>query len=377
MPPTYHESPPPSSPPITPPTYQANNQPPPPQVTPASASPSTYKDSSKPPAIFVFGDGLLDVGNNNYLQPSEVGEPHKSMTGRFSNGYNMGDLIGTYGFTGVNYASADAGIFNNPYISIIFPQQVEYFAATRDQLEAQLGGLEPLNEFLSRSFFLIGVGAEDLVPSQFYTSWDRRPGVPGLIQLYGEKLMALHEMGARRFGIINVGLIGCGREVDTRFNVSADGCDNEVNKLAAEFNVALATLLSSLSSKLPGFRYSLADFYGFMNATFANPSAAGFVDITSACYHYYPSTPCSNVDQYWFWDDFAYPTQRAAYLAATTFYNGPEKFTTPVNFKQLSDMFASLLCSGCFAATTVFAVISSATATAEIGLKSCTIGCKT
>ncbi|TVU32574.1 hypothetical protein EJB05_24307, partial [Eragrostis curvula] len=256
------------------------------------------------------------------------------MTGRFSNGYNMGDFnakamgfqmsppaylsltspIKIEGFTGVNYASADAGIFNNPYISIIFPQQVEYFASTRDQ-----------------------VGAEDLVPSQFYTSWDRRPGVPGLIQLYGEKLMALHEMGARRFGIIDVGLIGCGREVDTRFNVSADGCDNEVNKLAAEFNVALATLLSSFSSKLPGFRYSLADFYGFMNATFANPSAAGFVDTTSACYHYYPSTPCSNVDEYWFWDDFAYPTQRAAYLAATTFYNGPDKFTTPVNFKQLSE----------------------------------------
>lgn len=55
------------------------------------------------PAIFVFGDGMLDVGNNNYL-PSNAPQadypyygidfPGSEPTGRFSNGYNMADFIG-------------------------------------------------------------------------------------------------------------------------------------------------------------------------------------------------------------------------------------------------------------------------------------------
>lgn len=44
--------------------------------------------------------------------------------------------------------------------------------------------------------------------------------------------------------------------------------------------------------------------------------------------------PCKNRGQYWFWDE-SYPTEKAAKLAATAFYNGPAQFTKPVNFKKL------------------------------------------
>ena len=59
------------------------------------------------PAMYVFGDSTLDVGNNNYL-PGE-GVPRANMphygidlpgsgkpTGRFSNGYNTADFVGTH-----------------------------------------------------------------------------------------------------------------------------------------------------------------------------------------------------------------------------------------------------------------------------------------
>ena len=56
-------------------------------------------------AVFVFGDSLADVGNNNYLQLSlakadfqhnGIDFPTGKPTGRFSNGKNAADFLGTY-----------------------------------------------------------------------------------------------------------------------------------------------------------------------------------------------------------------------------------------------------------------------------------------
>lgn len=53
-------------------------------------------------AFFVFGDSLVDSGNNNYLAttaradapPYGIDYPSRRPTGRFSNGLNIPDLIG-------------------------------------------------------------------------------------------------------------------------------------------------------------------------------------------------------------------------------------------------------------------------------------------
>jgi hypothetical protein len=57
-----------------------------------------------PPAMYVFGDSTLDVGNNNYLAGANVPRANRPYygvdfpggvpTGRFSNGYNTADFIG-------------------------------------------------------------------------------------------------------------------------------------------------------------------------------------------------------------------------------------------------------------------------------------------
>ena len=58
----------------------------------------------RPPAMYVFGSSILDVGNNNYLRGAAVGTanspyngvdfPGSIPTGRFSNGYNIADYVG-------------------------------------------------------------------------------------------------------------------------------------------------------------------------------------------------------------------------------------------------------------------------------------------
>jgi hypothetical protein len=61
----------------------------------------------KVPAIYVFGDSTVDVGNNNYISGSKaksnflpygIDFPHSVPTGRFSNGYNSIDFIGIDAF---------------------------------------------------------------------------------------------------------------------------------------------------------------------------------------------------------------------------------------------------------------------------------------
>lgn len=55
------------------------------------------------PGMYVFGDSLVDVGNNNYLKSSfaKANFPHNGIdyptrkpTGRFGNGKNAADLLG-------------------------------------------------------------------------------------------------------------------------------------------------------------------------------------------------------------------------------------------------------------------------------------------
>ncbi|KAL2322672.1 hypothetical protein Fmac_027051 [Flemingia macrophylla] len=64
-----------------------------------------YLEAQKAPAVYVFGDSLVDVGNNNYLALSlekailpyyGIDFPTKKPSGRFSNGKNAADLIGKW-----------------------------------------------------------------------------------------------------------------------------------------------------------------------------------------------------------------------------------------------------------------------------------------
>jgi len=62
---------------------------------------SCFKGTVAQRAFFVFGDSLVDNGNNNYLAttaradapPYGIDYPTRRATGRFSNGYNIPDFI--------------------------------------------------------------------------------------------------------------------------------------------------------------------------------------------------------------------------------------------------------------------------------------------
>lgn len=60
---------------------------------------------SEVPAVYIFGDSTFDVGTNNFLPESTakadmkfygIDFPNSQPTGRFSNGLNTADSIGTF-----------------------------------------------------------------------------------------------------------------------------------------------------------------------------------------------------------------------------------------------------------------------------------------
>uniref|UniRef100_A0A804QU84 GDSL esterase/lipase n=1 Tax=Zea mays TaxID=4577 RepID=A0A804QU84_MAIZE len=161
---------------------------------------------ARPPAMYVFGSSILDVGNNNYLRGPAVGRanspyngvdfPGSIPTGRFSNGYNIADYVAkSMGFAcspppylslaqapapapaqssgpdlaqtaltiGINYASGGAGILDSTNAGNTIPlsEEVKYFGATKAKMVAAAGP-SAVNPLISRSIFLIGMGNNDL-----------------------------------------------------------------------------------------------------------------------------------------------------------------------------------------------------------------------
>ncbi|CAN6215577.1 unnamed protein product [Urochloa humidicola] len=107
-------------------------------------------------------------------------------------------------------------------------------------------------------------------------------------------------------------------------------------------------MLAGLAASLQGMVYSLADSFGLTQDTFADPEASGYTDIAGSCCgggrllaeaDCLPnSTLCATReerDQHVFWDRY-HPSQRACLLTAQAFYDGPSKYTEPINFMQLA-----------------------------------------
>nr|CAB3462357.1 unnamed protein product [Digitaria exilis] len=152
------------------------------------------------PAIYVFGDSLMDAGNNNLLPPPapksvppygiDLPLSVSPRTGRFTNGYNLADVIAQYlgfkmsppaylsvtplsanldvlrGRGGANYASGGSGILDSTGNGTIpLRAQVQLFAETKATIiQSGLVSHKRLEDLLSQSLFLISSGGNDLAP---------------------------------------------------------------------------------------------------------------------------------------------------------------------------------------------------------------------
>ncbi|XP_057839101.2 GDSL esterase/lipase At5g55050 isoform X2 [Cryptomeria japonica] len=324
------------------------------------------------PALFIFGDSLVDVGNNNHIRLSliKANFPHNGVdypdgkaTGRFNNAQKLGFAgsppaylflegrgnISSSILNGVNFASGGAGILDeNSGGSLSMNKQVEYYATVHGNLVAQLGSAEA-QKLVAKSLFMVVIGSNDMFSyfesnSKLKAKYTPQQYIDLLISTFKVQLQRIYNLGARRIVSVGVGAVGCCPSQRSKMNKTGD-CVEEENNLARSFNTALKSLLASqLTPNLQGFRYALCNTYGVASKYFQNPSVYGFKDVMNACcgagklnarIACLPVVKyCSNRREYLFWDLY-HPTQIVAQMLVDTFYEGSADHVSPINVKQL------------------------------------------
>ncbi|XP_039134549.1 GDSL esterase/lipase At5g55050-like [Dioscorea cayenensis subsp. rotundata] len=323
-----------------------------------------------PPALFVYGDSLVDVGNNNYLpDPAPkanfpfhgIDYPGSISTGRFGNGYIGPDYLARYmGFLqspppylsitnenqmlrGVNFASAGSGILNSTGEGTIsLERQVMYFQEVARNLSRRAGNLTA-NKLLSKSIFCISSGSNDIFAyflaygPQNKTTNDQF--IATLVKNLEIHLKTLYNSGGRKIVALGTSVLGCIPIV--RSQTPSGDCSKDLNNLSIQFKNETRVLLQSLTSTLKELTYSFVDAYEMANEIAANARQYGFTELTNACCGMgryngeAPCTPnsnmCSNRCNHNSWDQY-HPTQAIAELVSQWSFYG-SKYVSPMNIQ--------------------------------------------
>ncbi|XP_056682540.1 GDSL esterase/lipase At5g55050-like [Spinacia oleracea] len=345
------------------------------------------------PALFVFGDSLVDVGNNNYLTFTiaksnlpyhGVDFPTHKPTGRFSNGKNGADFLAEKlglpspppylslvhnnvdDFTkGVSFASAAAGILNTTSRYIYLPQfggtdhnelsrftismdeQVEYCVKVREVLVKKLGQRDAAKH-IAESVFAIVIGSVDI--GEYYNARDasfKKQGSPQqlvdlLILTITSQLKEIYNIGGRKFVMIGIGTIGC--IPSERVKIKDEACNEVFNYWATKYNQGLQVVLQKLESELENFQYSYFNVYDFFLNIIEQPHSCGFKEVKAACCglgHLNGEVACfpfSNLCNYRtdhvFWDLY-HPTEAATRIIIDAAFDGAQHYSFPINIRGL------------------------------------------
>uniref|UniRef100_A0ACD5ZRT1 Uncharacterized protein n=1 Tax=Avena sativa TaxID=4498 RepID=A0ACD5ZRT1_AVESA len=224
-------------------------------------------------AVFMFGDSIVDPGNNNNrlteakadFPPYGQDFPGGKATGRFSNGRVPGDML-----------ASRFGV--------------------KDLLPPYAGDLE-LTDLLTGVAFASGGSGYDPFTS-----------IPS----------KLNEMGAKRIGFIGIPPIGC---VPSQRKQGSRECDSLRNQAAELFNSKIAKEIDRLNAErnVQDTRFAYGDIYYNMLDIIQRPGLYGFKEVTEGCcgstvldaaiFIQYQHA-CPNVYDYIFWDSF-HPTEKA------------------------------------------------------------------
>ncbi|XP_073132994.1 GDSL esterase/lipase At5g41890 [Henckelia pumila] len=338
---------------------------------------------------FVFGDSLVDGGNNNYLFTlSKADSPPYGIdftpsggqpTGRFTNGRTIPDIVGeTIGAqsypppylapnaaaysiqTGINYASGASGILDETGTLFIgrlpLKEQINNFERTREYILSVMGVTNTTNLF-KNAIFSITIGSNDVI--NYF-----QPMIPFLgnnnnvsptmfqdflVSNFTIQLERLYVFGARKFVVVGIGPLGCIPFIRAIEIIPSGKCSGEVNALVQGYNQKLQAKLDQMNKDLwPNAVFVYANSYDIFRDIILNYHKYGFEDNDGPCCGGYippfvcykgrdassSSSLCSDRKKYVFWDAY-HPTEAANLVVADQLMNGDKSKSYPMNIWEL------------------------------------------
>ncbi|CAA0830419.1 GDSL esterase/lipase [Striga hermonthica] len=307
------------------------------------------------PALCIFGDSVVDVGNNNGLQTLiKANFPpygrdfitHKP-TGRFCNGklatdftaeylgfdsyppaYLTGDAKGRNILTGANFASAASGYHDSTpqlYRALSLPQQLRYYKDWQNKV-VNLVGRAKANTIFSSGIHLISAGSSDFIQNYYINPILNLAYNPDqfsdiLMIYYSSLIQNLYNLGVRRIGVTTLPPTGCLPAAITLFGSGSNQCVARLNRDAVSFNNKLNTTSQILKTNHTGLKLVVFDIYHPLLDLILKPSDNGFFESRRACCgtgtietsylcNERSVGTCSNATEYVFWDGF-HPSESA------------------------------------------------------------------
>lgn len=314
----------------------------------AQASGGLSNVTAKVPALFVFGDSIVDPGNNNYIPTlAKANFPpygrdfidHKP-TGRFSNGklstdfiaaglglketlppYLDPDLSTQELMTGVSFASAGTGYDNlTAEVASVIPmwKQAKFFRDYSVLLGERVGE-EKASTIIREAIVLSCAGTNDLIENYFFLPTRKNQFTVTqyqdfLLQISFNFIRDLYSVGARKFGIYGMAPPGClPAQKTTNGRPGMDGCINKLNQAAVSYNTKLKAAISGFKARFPDIKVVYIDIYESFVDIVTNPTNYGFeisnrgccgtglVEAGVLCNFNTPNV-CPNASKYVFWD---------------------------------------------------------------------------
>ncbi|CAN6293440.1 unnamed protein product [Urochloa humidicola] len=315
-----------------------------------ASAPPPVGNRTRPPALFVFGDSIVDPGNNNALTtlircnfpPYGQNFPGHNATGRFSNGRIPSDILasrlGIKAYvpaylgtelsdfdllTGVSFASGASGFdpLTAQIMSVLtMDNQLDLFKEYKTKLQ-HIAGAHRAGEIVETSQYMVVTGTDDLANTYFTTpfrrEYDLESYIAFVVQCAVEFIKNLHAQGARRINVAGAPPIGCVPSQRTNAGGLDRECVSLYNQAAVVYNAALEKEIKRLngSDELPGSVLKYIDLYTPLLDMIQRPNAYGFevtnrgccgtglFEVTLMC-NRYTAHACRDPTKFLFWDTY-------------------------------------------------------------------------
>ncbi|KAF9589663.1 hypothetical protein IFM89_026820 [Coptis chinensis] len=320
--------------------------------------PFTRSMAKMVPAVFVFGDSLVDVGNNNYLTLSiakadfphnaeKLGLPSSPPYLSLTSASNKSNAF----LGGVSFASGGARILDGTdkifRQTIPLSKQVEYYATVYVNLIEQLGTIEA-QKFFSKSLYAIVIGGNDILGffkagSDAHLKNTPQELVDSMTLMMTGYLKRLYNLGARKFLVAGVPAVGC-CPLQRNQNKTSGDCNEESNYWSNKYNEGAKSMLQAMKTEFKDINYAFSDSYNVLLNLIQNPANYGFTEVKAACCglgNLNAEVPCIPISQYCpnrtdhvFWDLF-HPTEASVKIFIDTIFDGSQQYVSPINVRQL------------------------------------------